>query len=152
MISLQTLKPSYQDLDQKIVKGTDFILTHFKGSLFPRTISTKTTDNKQILIYSKEEAIARFKQANFLDCRINAFPSFTEVCKIPVDIIFIDLDLSNFKTKKGLEIELSNTLKNITEKKVRIIGQPISLSPMAIAATIPISPRKKAGCILTKSK
>jgi hypothetical protein len=45
-----------------------------------------------------------------------------------------------------------HSLKNITGKKVRIIGQPISLSPMAIAATIPISPRKKAGCILTKSK
>lgn len=116
MISLQTLKLSYQDLDQKIVEGTKFILSHFEGAHFPRTISTKTTDNKQIMVYSKEEAVARFKQANFLDCRINAFPRFTDLYEIPVDLVFIDLDLSNFKTVLGFRKALTTTLDNIKDK------------------------------------
>ena len=60
-----------------VEQGLDFILEHFEFQYFiwPRTISTKTTQGRQILVYSKEEAFARFKQANFLDCRISAYPS-----------------------------------------------------------------------------
>jgi hypothetical protein len=49
------------------VSGLDFILGNFAHQmrLRPRTISTKTTEGRQIITYSKEEAIARFKQANF---------------------------------------------------------------------------------------
>src|ERR687886_2238921 len=43
------------------------------ASIWPRTISTKATEGKQILVYNKEEALARFKQSNYLDCRINAY-------------------------------------------------------------------------------
>jgi hypothetical protein len=51
--------------------GLDFILGHFDmGFIWPRTISTMTTHGRQILVYNKEEAFARFKQANYLDCRI----------------------------------------------------------------------------------
>lgn len=47
-------------------RGLDFILEHFEFQFFiwPRTISTKTTQGRQILVYNKEEAFARFKQAN----------------------------------------------------------------------------------------
>ena len=53
--------------------GLEFILGHFASSRFPRTISTRTTEGRQVLVNNKEEALARFKQANYLDCRINAY-------------------------------------------------------------------------------
>ena len=55
---------------------------------FPRKISTKTTEGRQILVDDKPQALARFKQANYLDCRISAY---TELDDTP-NFIFIDLD------------------------------------------------------------
>jgi hypothetical protein len=46
----------------------EFILSHFEGIDFPRRISTKTTNGRQVLVNDKPEALARFKQANQLDC------------------------------------------------------------------------------------
>lgn len=69
-------------------------------------------------VFSKE-AMNFFKESDFIDCRINAFPSFTDykgIQRYPPDFIFIDLDKSNFKTNRSFEIVLSNTLKNICEK------------------------------------
>jgi hypothetical protein len=51
-----------------VEEGLDFILSHFKEG-FPRTISTKTIEGRQIVVYNKDEALARFKAANYLDCR-----------------------------------------------------------------------------------
>ena len=63
-------------LASAVKEGLDFILKHFDFDfIWPRTISTKTTQGRQILVYNKVEAFARFKQANFLDCRISAYPS-----------------------------------------------------------------------------
>lgn len=113
------MKPLQEIIYQKdhdVQETLQFILGHFEEAHFPRTISTKTTDNRQIIVYSKEEAIARFKQANYLDCRINAFPYVDGFYNIPVNLIFIDLDLSNFNSKLGLERGLSVTLQKIIEK------------------------------------
>lgn len=55
-----------------VKEGLDFILTHFKEG-FPRTISTKTTEGRQVVVYNKDEALAMFKAANYLDCKINAY-------------------------------------------------------------------------------
>jgi hypothetical protein len=43
-----------------VKQGLDFILKHFEFQFFiwPRTISTKTTQGRQILVYDKEEALA----------------------------------------------------------------------------------------------
>jgi hypothetical protein len=90
-----------------VVEGLDYILSHFYKSIptWPRTISTKTTGGKQIVVYSKDEALARFKQANFVDCRISAYhywrPSitsdFAEINNaIAPNFIMIDLDIFNF--------------------------------------------------------
>ena len=57
-----------------IERGLDYILSHFQEPLWPRTISTKATEGRQILVNSREEALSRFKRANFLDCRISAYP------------------------------------------------------------------------------
>ena len=74
-----------------IEEGLDFILEHFEEPKFPRTISTKTTKNKQVLIYSKQEALWHFRRANCEDCRISAF-SQHEIDQVIPNLIFIDLD------------------------------------------------------------
>ena len=58
---------------EKITEGLHFILSHFEEPIWPRTISTHATKGAQILIYNKEETIARYRRANLLDCRINAY-------------------------------------------------------------------------------
>lgn len=53
------------DIDLK--DGLGFILGHFAASHFPRTISTRTTEGRQVTVNNEAEALARFKQANYLD-------------------------------------------------------------------------------------
>src|SRR4051812_23643113 len=74
---------------QGIAENTKFILGHFQAPLFPRTISTFRTNGKQIRVYSLEEIMSEFKKANYIDCKINAFPSIDN--PLP-DFIFIDID------------------------------------------------------------
>lgn len=97
--------------------GLEYILNHFQEPRFPRTISTK--GNKQILVYSREEALARFRQANLLDCKINAYPNyigFEDINRQPPNLIFIDLDLGTFRSRLALDRALAKILKNISEK------------------------------------
>jgi Primase X len=104
--------------DQAFAEHLEFIIAHFKPPAWPRTISTKTIQGRQILVYTKEEALARFKQSNYLDCRINAYSHYTEykgINRQAPDFIFIDIDRSNFKTERALNLALNKTLKNIRE-------------------------------------
>jgi hypothetical protein len=94
----------------------EFILSHFEEPIWPRTISTHATEGRQILVYNKEEALAWYKQANLLDCRINAYPNYTEykgINRQAPNFIFLDLDNSTFKTKRALQMALDKTLKNL---------------------------------------
>jgi hypothetical protein len=99
-------------LAQAVEEGLDFILDHFQFQdfIWPRTISTKTSRGRQILIYNKEVAFARFKQANFLDCRISAYPSpkYTRRQKKKPSFLFIDLDSQALDLNKELECTLAN--------------------------------------------
>ena len=73
--------------------GLDYILSHFQGDLWPRTISTKATGGAQIPVRSKEEALKWFEQDNFLDCKINGYPKRIEWKGINLqapNFIFID--------------------------------------------------------------
>jgi hypothetical protein len=100
-------------------EGLVYLLCYFQEPIWPRTISTKTTDKRQILVYSKEEALARFKQANWLDCRISAYPSYTEykgINRQAPNFIFIDLDKATFDTEKAHNDALTTTLENIKQK------------------------------------
>ena len=112
-----------------IERGLDHILSHFQEPLWPRTISTKATEGRQILVNSREEALSRFKRANFLDCRISAYPPNADEnpsaiarfqgikTSTPSNIIvMIDLDRCNFKTDIAFELALSRTLNSIKEK------------------------------------
>ena len=56
-----------------IEEGLDFILSHFQEPIWPTAISTRTTECRQVLVSNRSEALARFKQANYLDCRISAY-------------------------------------------------------------------------------
>ena len=104
----------------------DYILAHFQEPIFPRTISTKTTQGRQILVNSREEALARFAQSTYLDCRISAYqpnaienPSdiekFLGHAKITPKnlVIIIDLDKCTFNSDNMMDLSLTNTLQKI---------------------------------------
>ena len=81
-----------------IEEGLHFILRHFQEPIWPRTISTRTTEVRQVAVFNREEAFARFKQAKGLDCRINAYPNYIEWKKMnrqAPNFIFIDVDSSS---------------------------------------------------------
>jgi Primase X len=78
------------DIHEQVEAGLDFILRHFTAIGFPRRISTKTTENKQVEVNSRTEALARFKQANYFDCKINAY-SKHDIEGDP-NFIFVDID------------------------------------------------------------
>ncbi|MGC1928374.1 MAG: nucleotide-binding protein [Candidatus Nitrosopolaris sp.] len=95
------------------------LLSHFEEPVWPRTVSTYATEGRQVLVYNKDEALARFKQANLLDCRINAYPDYTgfgAINRQAPNFIFIDLDLSRFSFLNALDRGVENVLKNIKDK------------------------------------
>ncbi len=99
----------------------DFIISHFQEPVWPRTLSTNATEGRQVLVFNKEDAIQMFKQANFLDCRINAYPDYTgfrDINRQAPNFIFIDLDLSAFNCIE----ELSTFVKKVLKKIDRIFG------------------------------
>jgi len=107
------------DSKNRLEDGLNFIQSHFEEPLFPRTISTKTTEGRQLLAYSKKEALVRFEQTNYLDCKISAYPKYVEwqgINRQPPDLIFIDLDLGRFNSKLNLDLALNKTLQNIRDK------------------------------------
>ena len=102
-----------------IVDGINFILSHFQEPIFPRKIFTPI--QKQIKIENTDEILKYFKESKLYGCRISAFP-FLENWYIklhgpqPPDILFIDLDASQFKSGHALYLALVRTLKNIQDK------------------------------------
>jgi hypothetical protein len=111
-------KEIVKDKDDKIIirEGIDFIFSHFKEPLFPRTISTFATNNAQITVYDRQAIFEYFKVANYLDCRINAYPAHTDykgINRQPANFLFIDLDLKDFKSKDALDKAKNNTLRKI---------------------------------------
>jgi hypothetical protein len=125
-ISNPNSNPNSNPIDNDIEKGLDFILSHFEQYItFPRNImTTELIDGKKYhhfkIVNSKEEALVHFKKYNYVDCRINAFPCLKEDVLWKPELLFIDLDLVDFKSKpnpkKSLDLALSKTIKNIKEK------------------------------------
>ena len=109
----------------EVEEGLDFILSHFNIPLYPRSLSTKATDGRQVNVNSKEEALAYFRATKYLDCRISAFlywrpstiSSFAGIKNtIKPDLIMIDLDRCNFENERALKLALTKTLNNIRQK------------------------------------
>ena len=116
-----------------IEEGLDFILSHFDEPIWPRTIFTKTL-GKQYTIYSREEAIARFKQSNLLDCRINAYLDYIEfkgINRQSPNFIFIDIDRCLFGTDKEFWSAVQDTSNNI-----ELDLQPSSYPIISLTLTI----------------
>jgi hypothetical protein len=102
--------------EKELELGLDFILSHLEEpTIFPRTIMTKKLGYQRI-VYSKERVLEHFIESDFIDCRINAFPSLKEGATWPPNFLFIDLDLDDFKSEKFLRLVLDKILKNIKEK------------------------------------
>jgi hypothetical protein len=113
-----------------INEGLDYILSHFTGQsqLFPRTVSSNATENRQVPVKNIEDTLDRFEQANYRDCRISAYPlpsklsSFVGVnLNLAPSVVMIDLDRETFKTEKAFETTLTRTLRKIRET---IISEP----------------------------
>jgi hypothetical protein len=116
---------------RKVEHGLDFILSHFQEPIFPRKIMTRQL-GYQVEVFNKEEALECFKSSNYEDCRINAYPSFTDyhsINRTPISFLMVDLDLKDSadEKKKGkalLERTLNKTLQKIKES---IGGNPTVL-------------------------
>ncbi len=105
--------------EQNLRNGLNFILSHFQEPIFPRTISTQKTCNKQLEVFSKENALNLYQYSGAVDCKINAYPSYTEwngINRQAPSLLFIDLDKSTFKNERAHVLALSVTLKNLKEK------------------------------------
>lgn len=124
-----TVTPATQNsLQHSSNEGLDYILSHFdegQDQIWPRTISTKAIQEHQIVVNSKEEALAYFKAANYFDCRISAFPywrpsivsDFAGIKNaIAPNLIMIDLDMGNVDSdEEDLTRSLRKTVKKIRE-------------------------------------
>jgi hypothetical protein len=102
-----------------IEEGFDFILSHFEEPIWPRTISTRRSEGGQILVNNKQEALAWYKAANLLDCRISAYPKYTDYyvnrTGIAPILLHVDIDKSQFETAELFELSTTKTYSNFKE-------------------------------------
>jgi hypothetical protein len=108
---------------RNVEEGLRLIINHFDPNepLWPRTISTRATGGKQIVVNSFEEAMKWFKAANFLDCRISAYPIYndeyverTGIAFVPT-LLLCDLDKEHFVTDEEFEAAAAKTCQNFKE-------------------------------------
>jgi hypothetical protein len=73
----------------------------------------------QVEVFSKEEALEYFKDSNYEDCRIKAYPSFTEyhgINRTPISFLMVDLDLKDFADEiKRAKAVLQSIEQNLAE-------------------------------------
>ena len=103
-----------------IFYGVNFLLQHLAKPDFPRTIATKRTDGKQIIVGSKEEAIAFYKEANYMDCRLAAYP-YNVNNSVPqiIDFVMLDLDLNSFRfSRQKLDRALNKILISLKKQDI----------------------------------
>jgi hypothetical protein len=123
-----TTASTINDTHNKVRSGLEFILGHLTPvPHFPRNIMTHRL-GRQILVHSIEETMRYYRESEFLDCRISAYPPqpLTLSTKylgngLAPNLIMIDIDKSRFSTEWAYELAVSKTLKNI-ETELR--GKP----------------------------
>ncbi|HEX5186451.1 MAG TPA: DNA primase noncatalytic subunit PriX [Nitrososphaeraceae archaeon] len=115
---------------QKVTEGINVILSLFtlvkQQRIFPRSIMTGAT-RYQVVVNSVEEMMKRFEEAEFQDCRINAYPAFLNEAEekdyedgINLDffvpnILFLDIDLTPFPSKVELDKAINKIQKHISK-------------------------------------
>jgi hypothetical protein len=105
------------DRGTSIKENLDFILVHLVNPLFPRTIMTRALGHQKEVM-NAQEALTYFKASNYEDCRINAYPVFTDYQGINFtapSFIMIDLDLKDFELQQMLDKTLRKTLNKINK-------------------------------------
>ena len=82
----------------KVKQNIRFILNHFKGPIFPRIISSRSTmyDATQFkVVYNEKEMIRIYEQSEFIDCRVSVYRSLyaTQEChgNQVADLIFFNV-------------------------------------------------------------
>ncbi len=126
-----------QERIDKVREGIRLILSHFEGRqrLFPRKMSTAFRNNRQYTVYNKEQILNECIKADFIDCRINAYPvldsnnyhSYSNI-QAP-NLIFIDLDLDkNLSHQEAITNLVKLKKRSIKITKERLNGsQPTIL-------------------------
>ena len=108
------------DRETTIIENLDFILVHLSDPLFPRNIMTKAL-GYQKEVFNAEEALAYFRASNYEDCRINAYPAYTEYRGINLttpSFIMIDYDLKDFQQSQE---KLAKTLRKTLDKIDKVL-------------------------------
>ena len=103
------------EISFSVKSGLDFLLGHFDPNfLFPRNISTKATNGGQRCVFSKEAVLASYERADFMDCRISAYPNqkYVKHIRQKPDFLFIDIDDHGSNNEQILK----QTLENIKDK------------------------------------
>jgi Primase X len=115
------------DIGTDVQNGLEFILSHLSPPHFPRTIMTYKL-GRQIFVHRIDEAIRYYRESDFLDCRISAYPPRPLIlCTrylgggLSPNVIMIDIDKSRFTTERAYKSAVSKTLKNI---EVELNGNP----------------------------
>ena len=99
----------------EVSEGINLLLGLFEKAgqrPFPRKIMTARS-NGQIIVYSKEQMLQKFEEADFIDCRVNAYPLVPKnILQVP-NIILIDIDINrSLKTgSKQIDAHLNKTLQ-----------------------------------------
>ena len=110
-----------------ISENVDFILSHFQGAIFPRKIMTKQL-GYQKEVFSKQEVLNYFESSDYEDCRINAYPSFTNyhgINRVAPSFVMIDIDLRDFDNSRE---KLDNGFNKILRKiSTAMYGYPTLL-------------------------
>jgi len=107
-----------------IEQGLDLMLSMFQEPLWPRNVSTASTQDKQYCVEDRARALVFYNAAQRKDCRIAVFPNYDEILKnlqtqetkaepIP-NHIFIDLDAKDFNNDiNQLNAALKSTLRRM---------------------------------------
>jgi hypothetical protein len=105
------------DREATLKENFDFILNHLTDPLFPRNVMTKALGRQKVIL-TEQAALDYFIASNCEDCRINAYPAFTDYQGINFtapSFIMIDLDLKDFESQEMLDKTLRKAL-NKTNK------------------------------------
>jgi hypothetical protein len=130
-----------KQFEMEVKEGLIFILNHL-DDLWPRMVSTYTTRGGQRLVNKFAEAMAWFKAANFLDCRISAYPKYTNDyisrTGIAPSVLLVDIDKEHFKTAEEFELTATRTYTGSNSVWTRS-GEPrwLGLAPTLVVSNSP---------------
>ncbi len=98
---------------KEVEAGLKFILSHFEEPILPRTIAV---GNRFVIeVDSIAEIMYQYEKGDFIDCRINAYPSYTDSYireGVAPSQLLVDIDRKQFDTDDSFELAGKNTYSN----------------------------------------